>query len=156
MPRLLRISPIDVPVHLIQRGNNRQVCFASEEDYGAYVGWLTEYAKKYMVDVHAWVMMSNHVHLLCTPRREGSLSLMMQSMGRRYVRYFNHEYQRRVILGTLLLTLQNTEEKPAKIQYIPATGLRRIGLNSRVMILNSNQKTYMLILMTTRNAGQWL
>lgn len=109
MPRLLRISPIDVPVHLIQRGNNRQVCFASEEDYGAYVGWLTEYAKKYIV-----------------------------------------------ILGTLLLTLQNTEEKPAKIQYIPATGLRRIGLNSRVMILNSNQKTYMLILMTTRNAGQWL
>ncbi len=47
-----------------------------------------------MVDVHAWVMMSNHVHLLCTPRRGGALSLMTQSLGRRYVRYFNHQYQR--------------------------------------------------------------
>lgn len=94
MARLPRISPVDVPVHIIQRGNNRQACFAAEEDYGAYVGWLTEYAKKYMVDVHAWVLMSNHVHLLCTPRRGGSPSLLMQSLGRRYVRYFNHEYQR--------------------------------------------------------------
>jgi putative transposase len=58
MARLPRISPVDVPVHLIQCGNNRQVCFAPEEDYGAYAGWLTGYAKKYMVDVHAWVMMS--------------------------------------------------------------------------------------------------
>jgi putative transposase len=94
MARLPRISPVDVPVHIIQRGNNRQVCFAAEEDYGTYIGWLSEYAKKHMVDVHAWVMMSNHVHLLCTPRRGGALSLMMQSLGRRYVRYFNHEYQR--------------------------------------------------------------
>ena len=94
MARLPRISPVDVPVHIIQRGNNRQVCFAAEEDYAAFIGWLTEYAKNYMVDVHAWVLMSNHVHLLCTPRRGGSLSLLMQSLGRRYVRYFNHEYQR--------------------------------------------------------------
>lgn len=94
MARLHRISPIDVPVHIIQRGNNRQVCFAADEDYEAYLGWLAEYAKKYMVDIHAWVLMSNHVHLLCTPRREGSLSQLMQSLGRRYVRYFNHEYQR--------------------------------------------------------------
>ncbi|MBU0664240.1 MAG: transposase [Proteobacteria bacterium] len=94
MARLPRITPIDVPVHIIQRGNNRQVCFVSEEDYGAYAGWLNEYSKKYKVDVHAWVMMTNHVHLLCTPRQVGSLSLMMQSLGRRYVRYFNSENQR--------------------------------------------------------------
>ncbi len=49
--------------------------------------------------VHAWVIMSNHVNMLCTPRRGCSLSLMMQSLGRRYVRYINHEYQRRWILG---------------------------------------------------------
>lgn len=94
MARLPRITPIDVPVHIIQRGNNRQVCFAAEEDYATYVNWLTEYAKKYQVDVHAWVLMTNHVHLLCTPRRGGALSSMMQSLGRRYVRYFNHQYQR--------------------------------------------------------------
>jgi putative transposase len=48
-------------VHIIQRGNNRQICFAADEDYGAYAGWLKEYAKKYNVEVHAWVMMTNHV-----------------------------------------------------------------------------------------------
>ena len=98
MARLPRISPVDVPVHIIQRGNNRQVCFVAGEDYSAYVDWLSKYSKKYSVDIHAWVLMTNHVHLLCTPRRGGSLSLMMQSMGRNYVRYFNSEYQR---TGTL-------------------------------------------------------
>ena len=98
MARLLRVSPSGVPVHVIQRGNNRQVCFVSEEDYVAYIVWLAEYAKRYQVDVHAWVLMSNHVHLLSTPNKEGALSFMMQSLGRSYVRYFNHEYNR---TGTL-------------------------------------------------------
>ena len=94
MARLLRISPVDIPVHIIQRGNNRQACFVSEEDYGAYAGWLKQYSRSYRVDVHAWVMMTNHVHLLCTPRQEGGISRMMQSLGRRYVQYFNFEYNR--------------------------------------------------------------
>jgi putative transposase len=46
------------------------------------------------VDIHVWVLMTNHIHLLCTPQQDGSMSLMMQSMGRRYVQYFNHQYQR--------------------------------------------------------------
>lgn len=94
MARLLRISPVDIPVHIIQRGNNRQACFVSDEDYGAYAGWLKQYSRSYRVDVHAWVMMTNHVHLLCTPRQEGGISRMMQSLGRRYVQYFNFEYHR--------------------------------------------------------------
>ena len=94
MARLPRISPPGIPVHLIQRGNNRQACFISEEDHSAYADWLKEYARKYNVEIHAWVMMSNHVHLLCTPQREGGISKMMQSLGRRYVQYFNHEYLR--------------------------------------------------------------
>lgn len=94
MARLLRISPVDIPVHVIQRGNNRQACFVSDEDHGAYAGWLTEYSKKYRVEIHAWAMMTNHVHLLCTPRLEGGLSGMMQSLGRRYVQYFNFAYRR--------------------------------------------------------------
>ncbi len=94
MARLPRISPVDVAVHIIQRGNNRQVCFASDEDHGAYTGWLQEYSQKHTVEIHAWVMMTNHVHLLCTPRQPGAISLMMQSLGRRYVRYFNYAYQR--------------------------------------------------------------
>ncbi len=94
MARLTRISPIDVPLHIIQRGNNRQVCFVADEDYEAYAEWLCEYSQKYKVDAHAWVMMTNHVHLLCTPRQVDGVSAMMRALGRRYVRYFNHLYQR--------------------------------------------------------------
>jgi putative transposase len=94
VPRLSGIAPAGIPVHIIQRGNNHQSCFVSEDDHAAYVEWLKEYSTKYGVDIHAWVMMTNHVHLLCTPQREGALSSMMQSLGRRYVRYFNTEYRR--------------------------------------------------------------
>ena len=94
MARLSRVLPVDVAAHIIQRGNNRQVCFVSDEDHNSYIEWLQEYSQKYKVEVHAWVMMSNHVHLLCTPRQPGAISLMMQSLGRRYVRYFNFTYQR--------------------------------------------------------------
>ena len=98
MARLPRVCPVGVPQHVIQRGNNRQVCFASEQDFAAYAGWLKEYSKKYQVEIHAWVLMTNHVHLLCTPRAENAVSLMMQSLGRSYVQYFNFSYKR---TGTL-------------------------------------------------------
>ena len=98
MARLTRLSPANIPQHIIQRGNNRQVCFANEQDYEAYISWLKGYAKKYQVEVHAWVLMTNHVHLLCTPKQENAISQMMQSLGRSYVRYFNNAYQR---TGTL-------------------------------------------------------
>ena len=64
----------------------------------AYLGWLKEYSVKYDVEIHAWVLMTNHIHILCTPQIEKATSLMMQSIGRLYVRYFNHAYQR---TGTL-------------------------------------------------------
>ena len=83
---------------MIQRGNNRQVVFASEQDFAAYAAWLNDYSKKHKVDIHAWVLMSNHVHLLYTPRTGNAVSLMMQSLGRQYVRYFNFSYKR---TGTL-------------------------------------------------------
>jgi len=94
MARLPRITPAGMPVHVIQRGNNRQVCFASDDDHVAYTGWLKEYSKKCEVAIHAWVQMTNHVHLLCTPRRDGAVSKMMQGLGRRYVQYFNYQYRR--------------------------------------------------------------
>lgn len=98
MARLARVSPVGVPVHVYQRGNNHQVVFADESDFVAYLGWLIEYSKKYEVDVHAWCLMTNHIHLLCTPREEGAISKMIQAVGRQYVRYFNYQYQR---TGTL-------------------------------------------------------
>lgn len=98
MARLSRVCPAGIPQHIIQRGNNRQICFASAQDFAAYVNWLKEYSIKYQVDVHAWVLMTNHVHLLCTPRVVNAVSNMMQALGRSYVQYFNYSYKR---TGTL-------------------------------------------------------
>ena len=98
MARKQRVSSVGVPEHLIQRGNNRQVIFACEEDMQAYFGWLKTYAKKYKVSVHAWVLMTNHVHLLCTPSSVNGISKMMQSLGRMYVTYFNRSCKRTVTL----------------------------------------------------------
>ena len=94
MARLARVAPVGVPQHIIQRGNDRQACFAGEEDMKAYLNWLKEMSKKHKVDVHAWVLMTNHVHLLCTPQEKNAVSRMMQSIGRMYVRYYNYTYQR--------------------------------------------------------------
>jgi len=94
MARLQRIAPLGVPQHIIQRGNNRQVCFAYEQDMAVFANLLDEYSNKYLVAIHAWVFMTNHVHLLATPNTTGGISNMMQAVGRRYVRYFNREYHR--------------------------------------------------------------
>ena len=98
MARLPRICLPGIPQHIIQRGNNRQACFASDEDFAAYALWLEQYAKQYRVAVHAWVFMTNHVHLLVTPQTKDGTSNLMQALGRRYVRYFNYAYKR---TGTL-------------------------------------------------------
>jgi putative transposase len=94
MARLARICPQGIPQHIIQRGNNRQACFAAEEDFAAYLYWLNQAARKHQVAIHAWVLMTNHVHLLVTPSTNDGISKMMQIVGRHYVRYFNHTYQR--------------------------------------------------------------
>ena len=98
MARLQRSAPIGVPVHIIQRGNNRQICFNQNGDYAAYLWWLREYSERFHVDIHAWSLMKNHIHLLCTTHMEGGLSRMIQAIGRKYVRYFNHQNLR---TGTL-------------------------------------------------------
>ena len=89
MARLKRCCPVGIPQHAIQRGNNRQPCFTCEEDMAAYAHWLLEASTRYGVLVHAWVFMTNHVHLLATPTEEGGLSRLFQYLGRHYVRYFN-------------------------------------------------------------------
>jgi putative transposase len=94
MPRKPRFHLPGVPVHLVQRGNNREPAFFDTADYQAYLRDLGEASRRYRVAVHAWVLMTNHVHLLATPARQDSLALMMQWLGARYVRYINHSYRR--------------------------------------------------------------
>ena len=94
MPRLPRLSASGVPQHVIQRGNNRQVTFFCDQDYGVYLDKLKDYAIKYDVAVHAYVLMTNHIHLLMTPVYEKGVSQLMQSLGRYYVRYVNQTHGR--------------------------------------------------------------
>ena len=98
MPRQARFCPAGYPVHLLQRGNNRQAIFTCNADLAAYAHWLSLGAEKFGVSIHGWVFMTNHVHLLATPRRDESLSQLMQFLGRLYVRHFNYRYAR---TGTL-------------------------------------------------------
>lgn len=86
------------PQHVIQRGNNRQDIFRSESDYSHYLEKLDHAANRYQCEIHAYVLMTNHVHLLVTPQQEVGISQMMQSLGRNYVQYFNYHYKR---TGTL-------------------------------------------------------
>lgn len=94
MSQRYRIGPAGYPQHVVQRGVNRMPCFREEEDRAAYAHWLGVAAAKYGVDIHAWVFMTNHVHLLVTPRQDLAVSRFMQYLGRFYVRYFNATYDR--------------------------------------------------------------
>ncbi len=89
MARLPRLSVPGYPHHVIQRGNNRQPIFSTPTDYQLLLDLLDENAKKFDVAVHAYVLMSNHFHLLVTPETQDGLPQVMQAVGRRYVRYFN-------------------------------------------------------------------
>jgi putative transposase len=89
MARLPRLTLPGYPHHIIQRGNNRQAIFASAADYRMLLDLLFENAEKFGVALHAYVLMSNHFHLLTTPQTADGLAQMMQAVGRRYVRYFN-------------------------------------------------------------------
>ena len=94
MPRKPRFYLPGVPAHIVQRGNNRQAVFFSNEDYQAYLGWLKEGADKHGCSIHAYVLMTNHVHLLVTPESRESISRTIQFVGRNYVTYINRVYVR--------------------------------------------------------------
>jgi putative transposase len=98
MARLPRLTLPGYPHHIIQRGNNRQAIFTAVADYQYLLALLDENAKKFGVDVHAYVLMTNHFHLLATPQTDTGLPQMMQAVGRSYVRYFNDLQER---TGTL-------------------------------------------------------
>jgi putative transposase len=94
MPRRARVSLPNVPLHLIQRGNNRQACFFADEDYRFYLDWLTDYAGKSGCRIHAYVLMTNHVHLLVSAAQGAAPGEMMKALGQRYVQYVNRTYRR--------------------------------------------------------------
>lgn len=98
VPRQPRNFAEDVPLHVIQRGNNRMPVFTDLLDYHRYLKWLGESAAETGCAIHGYVLMTNHVHLLFTPRTRDAPSLLMQHLGRKYVRWFNTRHRR---TGTL-------------------------------------------------------
>lgn len=98
MARLPRLTVPGYPHHIIQRGNNRQAIFADASDQELLLELLEEHSRKHGVAIHAYVLMSNHFHLLATPETAEGIPLMMQAIGRAYVRRFNQRHGR---TGTL-------------------------------------------------------
>jgi REP-associated tyrosine transposase len=94
----LRLILPGVAVHIIQRGNNRAACFRSDSDYLVYLAHLRQLSEKYDCAIHAYCLMTNHVHLLMTPSAAGACTGLMRDLGQRYVQYFNREHER---TGTL-------------------------------------------------------
>jgi putative transposase len=111
MARLSRLTLPGCPHHVIQRGNNRQPIFSTLADYQYLLKLMDDSARKFAVDIHAYVLMSNHFHLLATPQTDTGLPQMMQAVGRSYVRYFNDLQQRTGTLweGRYRSTLIQTE-----------------------------------------------
>jgi putative transposase len=98
MPRKPRMYLADVPSHIVQRGNDREACFFEQDNYRFYLQCLGEACRRYAVSLHAYVLMTNHVHLLMTPSTAEGVSRVMQLVGNRYVQYINRSYGR---TGTL-------------------------------------------------------
>jgi putative transposase len=98
MARLPRLIVPNQPHHVIQRGTDGTLIFRDDADYRIFLRHLRDASKAYSVAIHAYVLMSNHVHLLASPSDVEGLAKMMQWIGRQYVPYFNRRYQR---TGTL-------------------------------------------------------
>jgi len=98
MPRTARLIVPDVAVHVVQRGHDRADCFFQEADYHAYLGTLREYAAKFDCRIHAYCLMTNHVHLLLTPAEPTSCAQLMKHVAQRYSKRLNARHDR---TGTL-------------------------------------------------------
>ena len=92
MPRKLRFIIPGGPVHIVQRGRSREPEFYDEADYRVYLSRLKEVAEKYQCQIHAYVLMTNHIHLLATPSDIQGITRMMQYIGRHQAPYINHTY----------------------------------------------------------------
>ena len=92
MPRKPRFYLPGTPVHIVQRGHSREPVFFENDNYSAYLEWLEQASERYGCAIHAYVLMTNHIHILATPDNQNSISQMMQYLGRHYVPYINHNY----------------------------------------------------------------
>jgi putative transposase len=127
MPRASRLVLAGQAHHIIQRGNNRQAIFFEDADRRVFLSALGQALGAHGCMLHAYVLMTNHVHLLITPERDGAIGGLMQSLGRRYVGYVNRAYRRTGTLweGRFKSTIVDAEDYVmACHRYIEANPLR--------------------------------
>ena len=142
-PRRPRIQLDDVLLHIVQRGHNREACFIAEDGYQSYLHWLGEALAAHECKLHAYVLMTNHVHLLLTPKRAASVPRLIMSIGRRYVQYINRTYRR---TGTLW----DSRYKSSVIQEIKGAGDDLTGCQS--LLESISRPTVCAFAPTTRNS----
>jgi len=94
MPRQARLVLPDVALHIIQRGHNRAACFEHDTDRLVYLKQLCELSAQNGCAVHTYCLMTNHVHLLLTPRDARACAILMRNLGQQYVQYFNRRHSR--------------------------------------------------------------
>jgi putative transposase len=94
MPRQARFVVPDIALHVIQRGHNRTATFREDTDYMVYLATLAELLKNGACTLHAYCLMTNHVHLLLTPANVNACATLMRNLGQRYAQYFNRRYAR--------------------------------------------------------------
>ncbi len=135
MPRHARVRIAKCPWHVIQRGVNRSRCFVDDADRQLYLNLLKVYSRRHECAVHAYVLMTNHVHLLVSPEDDDGLSRMMKALGERYVPYFNRLHGRTGTLWEgrfrssvvqseryLLICQRYIELNPVRAELVPHAG----------------------------------
>ena len=133
MPRKPRMYLPGVPAHVLQRGNDQNYCFFKTNDYQFYLTCLDQALKRYHVQLHAYVLMPDHVHLLMTPTETEGISKVMSLLGQQYVRYINRTYQRSGPLwgGRHKASLVDAEEYLLRCyRYIESNPMRSGLVNS--------------------------
>ncbi len=157
MPRKTRMYLPGVPAHVVQRGHNRSACFFSDDDHLFYLECLGQGLRRYGVRLHAYVLMTNHVHLLMTPDEDSSISRLMQHVGRLYVLYVNKRYRRSGALfegrhkaslvaadDYLLTCYRYIEMYPVAAGMVPVAG----------MLIEAGDGVYRVLLASTMS-GDW-
>ncbi len=134
MARLPRFVLPGYPQHVIQRGNNRQQILFEEEDYWFIWEKIGIAAEKFQCEIHAYVLMPNHFHLLLTPRLDNGVGKLMQYVGRYYVQYFNGRYDRTGTLweGRYRATLLDPKTYLLPVCHYVESNPVRAGLVERV------------------------
>ena len=94
MPRIARVCGVNYPHHITQRGNNKETVFFNDDDRRFYLKTLGRYSDQWKIEIWAYCLMVNHVHILAVPRREESLAKGIGSTNLVYTQYINHRYNR--------------------------------------------------------------